>query len=364
MDLMTSKEMGSVEIVYENAKGNRMLSSSPQFFNDGHGYVNSPFKGDCLKCCKVIKAGESFPTEKRTVRNYGNFIKSGLPQRVLFYKNSEWIDFSADIIRLMHDDFQAKKAIIEVTCQDQQFLLDFVRMLHIDTKTGFSKPLAWIDVHGKCFFPEIYSEFCTPHGNHLGKNVHAPSVPIGVRDLDSPLDTFVSASENSISGFPYYKYKKTKCDKVILENDPMTMIGEVVGENDLCISTSSNAVTFGMEQKNATATVGGQLDCVSVRRFFLSRMYPYVDAKGIVNISKAHTVNESGNFLFSSFQKHIEMTKKFRGIANVRYAWLSVTKSTAEEMMLHGVMRIEKPVRGSAYGLGVHLAPVNCPNIW
>lgn len=362
MDVMSSKVLGSVEIVYENAKGNKMLSSSPHFFNDGHEYVTSPFKGDCLKSCKVIKAGESFPIEKRTVRSYGNFMKSGLPQRLLFYKNSEWNDFSADIIRLIRDDFQAKKAIIEVTCQDQQFLLDFVRMLLIDTKTGLSKPLAWIDVHGKCFFPEIYSEFCATHGNHLGENVHVPSAPICARG--SGLDTFVSASENSNSGFPYYKDKKTKHDKVILENDPLTLMGEVVGENDLCISTSSNAVNVGTEHKNATATDSSQLTCVSVRRFFLSGMYPYVDAKGIVNISRAPTVDKSGNFLFSSFRKHIEITKKFRGIANVRYAWLPAKKSTVEEMMLGGVMRIEKPMDSSTYGLGIYLAPVNCPNTW
>lgn len=364
MDVMSSKVLGSVEIVYEDAKGNRMLSSSPHSLNDGPEYVTNPFKGDCLKSCKVIKAGESFPMEKRTVRNYGNFMKSGLPQRLLFYKNSEWNDFSTDIIRLMRDDFHAKKAIIEVTCQDQQFLLDFVRMLLIDSKTGLSKPLAWIDVHGKCFFPEIYSEFCVTHGNHLGENVHAASVPICTRELGSHLDTFVSASENSNSGFPHYKDKKTKRNKVILENNPMTMMGEVVGENDLCISTSSHAVNFGMEQKNATAADSSQLSCVSVRRFFLSGMYPYVDAKGIVNISRAPTSDESGKFLVSSFRKHIEITKKHRGTANVRYAWLPAKKSAVEEMMLRGVMRVEKPVHGSAYGLGIYLAPVNCPNTW
>lgn len=363
MDIMSSKVLGGVETVYENAKGNRM-PSSPHFLNDGHVYVTNPFKGDCLRGCKGIKAGKSFPTEKRTVRNYGNFMKSGLPQRLLFYKNSEWIDFSADIISLMRDDFQAKKAIIEVTCQDQQFLLDFVRMLHIDTKTGLSKPLAWIDVHGKCFFPEIYSEFCVPHGNHLGENVHAPSVPVGSCKFDSRLDTVVSTSENSNSGFPYYKDKQTKRDQLILENDPMDLMGEVVGENDLCISISSNAVNAGMEKENATAAVSSQLDHFSVRRFFLFGMYPHVDPKGIVNISRAPTVDESGNFLFSNFLKHIEITKKIRGFANMRYAWLPATKSTVEEIMLHGVMRIEKPVRDSTYGFGVYLAPVNYPNIW
>lgn len=363
MDVMSSKVLGSVEIGYENAKGNRMPSSSSHFLNDGHGYATNPFKGDCLKGRKVIKAEESFPMEKRTVRNYGNFMKSGLPQRLLFYKNSEWIDFSSDIISLVRDDFQAKKAIIEVACQDQQFLLDFVHMLHIDTKTGLSKPLAWIDVHGKCFFPEVYSEFCAPHGgNHMVENVHATSVPIGARELDSRFDTFVSASENSNSGFSYSKDKQPKRHKLILENDPMALMGEVVGENDPCISISSNAVSCGMEQKNATPAV--ELARDSVRRFFLSGMYPYVDAKGIFNISRAPTVDESGKFLFSSFLKQIEMTKKIRGVANVRYAWLPATKSTAKEMMLHGVMRIEKPVHANMYGLGVYLAPVNCPNIW
>lgn len=363
MDATSTKVLGSVEIVYNNAKGNRMPSSARHFSEDGHVCVTNPCEGDCLKCCKMIIAGESFPTEKRTVRNYRNFMKSGLPHRLLFYKNSEWIDFAADIIGLMRDDFQAKKAIIEVACQDQQFLLDFIRMLLIDTKTGLSKPLAWIDEHGKCFFPEIYSEFCVPHGYLMGKNVHAPCVPNGTHELDSRLDTFASASENSNSGYPHCKNKQSKRGRLILENDPMALMGEVVGENDISLPISSKVIISGMEQENATAAVISQLACVSVQRFFLSGMYPYVDAKGIVNISRMPISDQSGEFLFSSFLKHIEITKNLRGLANVRYAWLSTTKSTAEDILLHGVKRVEKPVRGSTYGLGVHLAPVNYPHI-
>lgn len=359
MDVMRTKVLDSIEITYKNAKGNIMPSSALHFSDYGHVCVYNPYKCDSLKCSRVLKAGESSPTEKRTVRNYRNFMRSGLPHRLLFYKNNEWIDFAADIIDLMHDDFQVKKAIIEVTYKDQQFLLDFVRMLHIDTKTGLSKPLAWIDEHGKCFFPEIYSEFSAPHGYLRGENVCAPCVPNGMLELDSRWDTFASASENSNSEYPLHKDKQTMSGKLILENDPIALMGEVVGENDLSLPISSKVI----EQEIAPAEANCQLDCVSVHNFFLSGMFPYVDAKGIVSISRAPIFNQSGEFLSSSFLKHIEIKKKFRGFANVRYAWLPATKSTAEGMMLHGVMKVEKPVRGSTYGLGVHLAPVNYPNI-
>ncbi|XP_020595169.1 probable inactive poly [ADP-ribose] polymerase SRO1 [Phalaenopsis equestris] len=328
------------------------MPSAPHFSDNDHGLVTNPCKSACLKCCEVIKAGEYFPMEKCTVRNYRNFMKSGLPHRLLFYKDSEWIDFAADIIGLIHDNFQAKKAIFEVSCQNQHFLFDFVRMLHIDIKTGFSKPLAWIDEHGKCFFPEISSEFC------------APCVPKGARELNSRLDTFPSASENSNSGYPYHKDKQTKHAKLILQNDPMNLMGEVVGENDLCLPISCNAISSRMDQENAAAAVDSQLAFDSVQRFFLSGMYPYVDSKGVVSISRAPIFDQSGKFLFSSFLKHIEITQNFRGVANVRYAWLPATKSTAEDLILRGIMRIEKPLHGSRYGLGIHLAPVNYPNIW
>lgn len=366
---MNGKVLDSNGIISDKAKESRRLSFTPYSSDDEHVWVTYPPGGDysSLKCCKMIKpveynCGISLSNEKRTINNYRNFMKSGILHRLLFYKNSEWVDFPGDIIGLVRDDFQARKAIIEVTCQDQQLLLDFVRMLNIDTKTGLSKPLAWIDEHGKCFFPEIYSEICAPHGFIKGANVHAPCVPNGSLEFNSHLETFVSASENSSSEYSHYKKKRIKCGKLILENDNMDLMNEMVGENDLC-SIPSKDINYGTDQENATAGVNYQPICGSVQRIFLSGMSPYVDAKDIVSISRTPIADQLGESRCRSFLKHFEITKNLRGTANVRYAWLPASKSSAEDIMLHGVMSFEKPVRCSTYGLGVHLAPVNYPNV-
>ncbi|KAK8925976.1 Inactive poly [ADP-ribose] polymerase RCD1 [Platanthera zijinensis] len=365
MDVPNEKVLDSVGVIYNNATETGKLSFTPHF-SDDHVRVTYPPSGDSvLKYCKMIKPKEckgsfSLANEKCTVKNYRNFMKSGFIHRLLFYKNNEWIDFTGDIIGLVREDFQARKAIIEVTCQNQQFLLDFVRMLSIDTKTGFSKPLAWIDEHGKCFFPEKYPEFCAPHGFLIEQNVHVPCASNSTHELDS---LCVSAPGSSNSEYSHDKKNQTKCRKPSLDNDPTILMGEMVGENDPCSPIPSRIVNSGMEQVNATATVNSQLICGTVQRIFLSGMSPYVNAKDIFSISRAPIVDQLGEFRFNSFLKHVEIMKKSRGVSNVRYAWLPATKCSAEDIMSHGVMSFEKLVHGCTYGVGIHLAPLNCPNI-
>ncbi|KAI0500338.1 hypothetical protein KFK09_018550 [Dendrobium nobile] len=362
MEAMNVKALGSAGVPRNKIK-RKKVPSGPNFSGD-HARVNQ-YDGEHsrLTCCNLINAG-SVPTGKLTVKKYHNFIKSGLPNRLLFYHDSEWIDFGADIVGLVRDDFQAKRAIIEVTYQEQQFLLDFVRMLHIDAMTGLSKPVAWIDEHGKCFFPEKFPEYCDSHGFLMGENVRVACVLDRTQEVDSHIETIDSAAESSNSECAKLKQQQVKSGKFFPDNEGMAMVGEAVGENELCSLIPYKVSCFGtMEEKNAIGADNCQLVSSPVQKFFLSGMYPYVDAKDIVSILRTPIIDDFGDIRFHSFQKQIEMTKSLRSNANVRYAWLAATKSSVEDIMSHGVMRAEKPVRGSTYGLGVHLAPANCPII-
>lgn len=350
-----------------NFKSKR-LSSSPQFTTAGSRLATVPFGADQppLSCRSMIKPCDCdaqffLPPNNLTVRNYRNFMKSGLPQRLLFYYDSEWKDFTAEITDLMREDFQAKKAIIEISHQNQQFLLDFVHMLHIDSKTGLSKPIAWIDEHGKCYFPELYPESCVAHGFLKGRNVHVSNLPNGSRIVDHG-GTFASASESSNVGRPRDDDEHVKgTEPTIVDNDSIDN-GERMGENEPCSTNISD--TGSVQVKHTRADYFSDI-LGPVRSLFLCGIYPHVTANDVVSILRIPSVNKFGEVCLQTFQKQVEIVKSLRGgNANVRYAWLSTSKSAMEDICFRGARRIEKPVHGTTYGLGIHLAPVNCSNIW
>lgn len=357
---MNPKVLGSAKVLQNSINNERVPTCTPNFSGRGQALVVTHYDGEHsqLTSYNTIKTG-SISTEKLTVKNYHNFMKSGLPDRLLFYHDSEWKDFCVEIIGVVRGEFQAKRAIIEVTYQEQHFLLDFVRMLHIDAKSGLSKPVAWIDEHGKCYFPESYAEFCS-HGFVRRQDVHVACIPEAIQEVVSQFDTFDSTAESSNSESLKHKQHLTKRGKLVMDND--VMVGDTVGENEPCSlipQKASNSET--LENKNAIGADNCQLVSGPVQKFFLSGMSPYVDSKDIISITKVPIIDDFGDVRFHSFQKQIELTKSIRGNANVRYAWLPTTKSVAEDIMLHGTLRAEKPAIDSTYKLGIHLAPANCP---
>ncbi|KAL0331621.1 UNVERIFIED_CONTAM: putative inactive poly [ADP-ribose] polymerase SRO1 [Sesamum angustifolium] len=94
------------------------------------------------------------PSGKRLLKYYSNFKKSGIVRRLMYYYNDEWNDFSQDVVTFINKDL-VKKPVVEMEVNGSKILLDFLHMLQLDMDTGSHQPIAWIDVSGKCFFPEI-----------------------------------------------------------------------------------------------------------------------------------------------------------------------------------------------------------------
>ncbi|KAJ8499739.1 hypothetical protein OPV22_010291 [Ensete ventricosum] len=213
-----------------------------------------------------------------------------LPSRVLSFEDGEWKDFAENIISLVQEDFRLKKAITEAYFKNQHFLLDFIHMVYIDLKTGLQKPIAWIDVDGKCFFPEVCPEnygLSRYHHYGKGKQVHMFCDPNGTHELDAHLEISVSAAESSSSGSDDEKVGKKRRLGLL-----------VICESVLC-------------------------------RTCYFRVWA------------------------SLFQEQATITQKIRGNANVRYAWLSSSKDAVEEVMSKGILRkpIQKPAFGNGIHL-------------
>ncbi|PKA55731.1 Inactive poly [ADP-ribose] polymerase RCD1 [Apostasia shenzhenica] len=349
MEERKTKMFGNPQVIATNFKRKRLSTSSSHFTSVDHALVIDPFGADRYpsSCCNMLnscdcKAAVILPLENHTVRSFRKFMMSGLPQRLLFYQDSEWKDFAAEVVDLVRVEFLAKRAIIEITYEYQQFLLDFVRMLHIDTNTGLGKPVAWIDEHGKCFFPEICVDFCASQGFLECKNVHAVCLPNGTQKVEVD----ASAAESLNSGYSHHKEKLMKYVKNLVDNDAMDVTSERIGENDLY---------FGSIPKEVTRVDDGQKLQGIVQKIFLSGISPYV-VKDIVNISRAPLFDCLGEFSLHNFKKQVEIVKGVRGNANVCYAWLPASKIVAQDILLRGGMTFEKSMCGTTFGLGIHLA--------
>ncbi|KAG5520367.1 hypothetical protein RHGRI_033069 [Rhododendron griersonianum] len=67
------------------------------------------------------------------------------PDAAEIMQDGEWNDFPEAIVALVRQDFQMKKAAIEVQFNGCHIILDVLYMLQVDLKTGSQKPIAWID---------------------------------------------------------------------------------------------------------------------------------------------------------------------------------------------------------------------------
>ena len=102
---------------------------------------------DCMSnCCSSFG--------RTLLKNYSNFMKSGLPQRLLFSQDGQMTDFPQDVIDLVKDDLLAKKGTTKVKFNGYHLMLNILHMIEVDLKAGVQKPIAWIDDKGSCFFPE------------------------------------------------------------------------------------------------------------------------------------------------------------------------------------------------------------------
>ncbi|KAK4375194.1 hypothetical protein RND71_005871 [Anisodus tanguticus] len=296
---------------------------------------------------------------KSVLKNYLNFMRSRLPQRVLFYQNGEWTDFPQDIILIVKEDFRAKKTVIEVKVCDFHIMLDILYMVQVDLINGLHKPIAWIDEAGSCFFPESYLISCEMHGNFETQSKRTEEFmatkPDRVTDIKLQLEIDLNGLDNcnleecveeSNIGFKRIKVNPFKDNKKFADDKKSDAKMEQVAEDEQNQETMSPDLVASLKL----------VDTESVKNMFIMGMnvFPKVDE---IKITKC-----SSNYLrtrLELFEKQVEITKKYRGNANVRYAWLAASKDLISTIMNYGLAH-GGPKDKTKFGVGVHLSARDC----
>jgi hypothetical protein len=307
------------------------------------------------------------------VENYNNFRKSGIPARFMYLCKGEWIDFPSETVCILKQGFQSGKTAIEIAMRgSSSYLVDFLRMSRIDLSDGFHTWIAWIDIQGKCFFPRVCCQ-------------ENPSLDIKV-DLRKPLQTgeceviatnkngkptvvesesestLEQGSSDSVPGEDHshlsddaqFPECRTAAASVrISESGASTSASPELESGSLFGSNNSNNLMIKLEDSDR--------EFVAVRDRFLGGLSTLAALTSVVGIYR--TV--SGQARSQTFQRHAEdvARKSADGNANVRYAWHGTSNKGVSGIILHGFGHPKTPKHGSAYGIGVYLAPENCAYI-
>ncbi|XP_004241757.1 inactive poly [ADP-ribose] polymerase RCD1-like [Solanum lycopersicum] len=292
-------------------------------------------------------------------KNYLNFKRSRLPLRVLFYQNGEWTDFPQDIIPIVKEDFRAKKTVIEVKVCDFHIILDILHMVQIDVINGLQKPIAWIDEVGRCFFPESYLISSEMLGNFetLSKRTEEfmTTEPDRITDMKLQLDTDLNGLDNrnleedveeSNIGYKRNKVCPLKDSQEVADYKKSDAKIAQVAENKQNQETPSPDLEASLKFVNAE----------SVKNMFIMGMNVNPN-KCEIKINKC-----SSNYLTTRlelFEKQVEITQKYRGNSNVRYAWLAASKDLISTIMKYGLAPGGSKYRPK-FGVGVHLSALHC----
>lgn len=331
------------------------LNSSLHKFSKWRKLDESKFH--CGRCTSQPK--------RSLLKYYSNFKKSGLPQRLMCYRNGEWTDFPQEVVSLVKKDFQIKRAATEVELDGHLFVIDFLHMMKLDLKTGMQEPIAWIDESGACFFPETFSDHdkiheCCYHEyeEDQGHLVPKPHGSNGSNDIKLQL-------EIDISGLDFSKLKESSGES----NDIVSQIQVVqkpamdAEADNSCIRVSNEEVceAFGENQQEENLVLldpfCGDLNSNTVQEMFLKGLSSFMKAY-IVEVSSGSGIVMQARW--ELFQKQVEITKRYRGDANVRYAWLPSSKEALSSVMTYGLGDCGITKSKSTYGIGVLLLPANC----
>ncbi|KAK4787483.1 hypothetical protein SAY86_011316 [Trapa natans] len=297
--------------------------------------------------------------ENSSARYYSNFIKSGIPQRLLFYKNGEWTDFPQNLVSLIRKDLQMKRATVEVELNGYHFLLDFLHMLCVDMKTGSQQAIAWIDESSSCFFPEIFTRCCHhecgKHEDHLHMDSSGPPA----------LNLYLEIDINGVDRKECIGESNTPEEYIVNEQkSPGKQLAMTV--EDICEKVANhktNDTVVNQYVENASSVVKPfqeELDLEFMQKMFLINM----TSCGSVEIVDLQCCSRTlGKVRFELFQKQIEITKEYRGCANVRCAWLPISSEELSSIMIYGIGGCPALTNKSLYGTGVHLTSVNNPSI-
>ncbi|KAL8138147.1 hypothetical protein V2J09_004148 [Rumex salicifolius] len=314
--------------------------------------------------CKAKCRTCNFASRRSLHQSYSNFMKSEIPYRLMRYVSDEWVDIPSEVIGFIRKEFELKKGVVEVNLLGHHLLLDFLHMVHLNLKTGLEHPMAWIDEGGRCFFPEVFAV-----DDSLGQCCHSVEIKQDLASLSGTctqheIKLQVEIELNEVNELQPIEYCGESNPLVKRVKGGQNYVGIDAEVEDSCYRVSNSKMNtdfVGNGQLEKNFDIESQfLPSDEVMDIFLKGM-PSTVGTDVINITHSQGSMLAGRV--ELFQKQVEITKKYRGSANVRYAWLPLSKDALSSVMTYGIGPLVLLNLKPSYGVGAHLVAVNCSSI-
>ncbi|KAL6504288.1 hypothetical protein OROGR_026211 [Orobanche gracilis] len=286
------------------------------------------------------------------IQNYSNFKRSSCPDRIMFYKDESWVDYSNEVVEVMKLGFTDGKPAVEAQVLGLNCLFDFYRMLEIDLDSGNQRSISWIDVDGKCFFPKIFINTYEIGGGDDLPNCDENPLKI---QIDIKIKENSRRSEDLKLVEPVKSSKRKREENVENEN-----IQESLSSNNV------KRQMVGSESQSArwprTRMMGDeQKSYAIIKNLFLTGLRIVDPGASVTSIHQYVRVGQLDRARFEIFSKQMEITKKARGQSNTVFAWYGTSAKGVESILMHGFGIPSKLSHSAVSGIGIRLSPVRSP---
>ena len=273
------------------------------------------FAKRCNCCC----------TRPNLANDCVNFLKSGAPSHVMYYKKGLWLNFPEQIMKSLIDEFKGNKSSVVSVMDDEPILVDFLSMTLVNLKTRNQRSVAWFDDTGKRFFPSLF--------------------------FDEESDEMAKQDSGNVDSTA----QGIMLDKVA--NSPPEVVKQVVLESSPPVPQKPS--TVDVLRKKITSVERGSEGFLFVQNLFLSGMSPFATPNNILHVHRYSPNDITAQCRFEAFERQMKSTKEARGDANVKYGWLGSRKSDIVRILINGLGTTANTVEKAGLSAGVYLSPEN-----
>ncbi|CAN6269722.1 unnamed protein product [Urochloa humidicola] len=250
-----------------------------------------------------------------------NFLKSGVPNRFMYYKQGSWHNFPEQIMKFLIEEFSGNKSSVVSVLDDDPILVDFLSMTMVNLKSRKQRSVAWIDNTSKCFCPSLF--------------------------FDEEIDDIVKGDAANVQGAA----QGIMLDKAV--NSPPEVVKQVV------VESSQKPSDADILRKKIISVERGSKDFLFVQDLFLSGMGPFAAPNNLLRVYRYSPNDITAQCRLQAFERQIVAMKEKRGDANVRYGWLGSRKNDIVRILINGLGTTGKPAEKSDLSAGVYLSPEN-----
>ncbi|XP_051203938.1 inactive poly [ADP-ribose] polymerase RCD1 isoform X2 [Lolium perenne] len=271
------------------------------------------------------KPAHSCHSQPNLANDCVNYLKSGVPSRVVFYRQGSWCDFPDKVVKSIVDAFKEDKSSVVVVMDDQPLLVDFLSMTLVNLNTRKQRSVAWLDGTNKWSFPSSFFDEEVDESTRLGMGVG-------------------KGGAQGVLGGNVMKPPSDVAKQVMLEASPPVL---------------QNSSALNVLRKKIVHVERGSESFMFVQNLFLSGMGSFAVPNNILHIHRYSPKDITAQCRHEAFERQMRLTGQKSGTGIARYGWLGSGKQDIVSVITNGLLGTEKITHETEIGAGIYLSPEN-----